>query len=113
METTLAKNIKDFRVRLNLTQDKLAEYLGVTRGEINYFENEKRTVPSVLIPKLANLFGVDEYDLYEDDDAINNLNIAFAFRASNISSEDLNTIGNFKKIALNYLKIKNVLGHNE
>jgi len=113
MKTILANNIKEFRNRLGLTQDQLAEYLGVSRVEMNYYENGKRDTPKEIIPKLADLFGVDEFDLYEEDDAVNNLNIAFAFRANEISSEDLNVIAGFKKIALNYLKIKKVLQENE
>lgn len=113
METILAKNLKDFRVRLNLTQDQLALYLGVTREEISYYENGRRNIPYELIPKIAKLFGVDEYDLYEDDAAINDLNIAFAFRANDVSGDDLKVIADFKKIALNYLKIKKALADNE
>ncbi len=113
MEVTLAKNIKEFRLRMGLNQDELADYLNVTREEISYFENGKRKVPVLFIPKLANLFGIDEYDLLEQDNAVVNLNLAFAFRANEISPDDLKVIADFKKIALNYLKIKKVLQENE
>jgi len=113
MEANLAKNIKEFRIKLGLTQDGLAGYLNVSREEVSYFENGKRIVPAALIPKLASLFGVDEYDLFEEDSALSNLNIAFAFRANEISADDLSAIAGFKKIALNYLKIKKLLGAHE
>lgn len=109
----LAKNIKDFRTKLGLTQSELANYLGISREEFNYYENDKRPVPTELIPKLANLFGVDEYDLFEENDAINKTNIAFAFRAADINTDDLNSIAAFKKIALNYLKIQKFIEANE
>lgn len=109
MEMILSKNLKDFRVKLGLTQDQIADYLEISREEVSYYETNRRNVPMNLIPKYAKLFGVDEYDLYEEDSAINNLNIAFAFRANEISSNDLKVIADFKKIALNYLKIKSVL----
>lgn len=109
MEKILSKNLKDFRVKLGLTQDQIADYLEISREEVSYYETNRRNVPMDLIPKYAKLFGVDEYDLYEEDSAINNLNIAFAFRANEISPIDLKVIADFKKIALNYLKIKNVL----
>lgn len=109
MEKILSKNLKDFRVKLGLTQDQIADYLEISREEVSYYETNRRNVPLVLIPKYAKLFGVDEYDLYEEDSVINNLNIAFAFRANEISSNDLKVIADFKKIALNYLKIKSVL----
>jgi len=113
METILAKNLKDFRTKLGFTQAQLAKYLGITREEVSYYENNSRSVPLDLIPKYANLFGVDEYDLYEKDSSINKLNLAFAFRANEISSNDFEVIANFRKIALNYLKIKNILAQNE
>lgn len=109
MEKILSKNLKDFRVKLGLTQEQIADYLEISREEVSYYETSRRNVPVELIPKYAKLFGVDEYDLYEEDSAINNLNLAFAFRANEISSNDLKVIADFKKIALNYLKIKNVL----
>lgn len=113
METILAKNLKNFRTKLGFTQEQLARYLGITREEVSYYENNSRSVPLDLIPKYANLFGVDEYDLYETDSSINKLNLAFAFRANEISPNDLEIIANFRKIALNYLKIKNILAQNE
>lgn len=107
METILSNNIKNFRKKLALSQEKLAEYIGISREEFNYYENGKREIPHNLVPKLANLFGVDEYDLYEKDDCINETNMAFAFRAGELENEDLCSIASFKKIALNYLMLKN------
>ncbi len=113
MEKILSKNLKDFRIKLGLTQDQIAEYLDISREEVSYYETNRRNVPSELISKYSKLFGVDEYDLYEEDSAIKNLNLAFAFRANEISSNDLKVIADFKKIALNYLKIKSALAQNE
>jgi transcriptional regulator with XRE-family HTH domain len=106
MDTILAKNLKDLRIKSGLNQDQLAEYLDIKRELISYYENNRRSVPVDVISKYAQLFGLDEYDLYEEDNAINKLNMAFAFRASELSAEDLKAIAGFKKIALNYLKIK-------
>lgn len=91
---------------MGLKQEDIADYLNVTREQVSYYETGSREVPFEMIPKLANLFGVDEYDLFEDDSDINNLNIAFAFRADEISGMDLDAIASFKKIALNYKKMK-------
>ncbi|MCT3920020.1 helix-turn-helix transcriptional regulator [Elizabethkingia anophelis] len=113
MEITLRQNIKEFRNKLNLTQEDLAKYLGISREEVSYYENGKRDVPRHLVPKLANLFGVDEYDLFENEEALNKLNVAFAFRANEVCIDDLNAIAQFKKVALNYLKIKKALLDHE
>ena len=113
MNPILAKNIRDFRKKIGLKQEDLAGYLDISRAEMNYYENANRAIPQHLIPRLADLFGVDEYDLSEEDEAANKANIAFAFRAAEINPEDLNSIAAFKKIALNYLKIRNFIAANE
>ena len=54
---------------------------------------------------------MDEYDFYEENIAKVNANLAFAFRADELSGDDLKTIASFKKIAMNYLKMKEALVH--
>lgn len=106
MNNSIGNNIKKFRIKLDLTQEVLAEYLGISRVELNYYEKGSRQIPSKVITKAAELFSVDEYDLYQED-VILNANVAFAFRADGINLDDLNIIADFKRIAMNYLKMKN------
>ncbi|MCT3702482.1 helix-turn-helix transcriptional regulator [Elizabethkingia anophelis] len=113
MEVIVGKNIKALRTKLRYTQQNIADYLNISRGELNYYENGKRPIPSSVVTKLAQLYSVDEYDLYNDDDTALKTNLAFAFRASEISAEDLNSIASFKKIATNYFKMQNHLANNE
>lgn len=114
METQnpIARNLKLYREKLGISQESLANYLGVSRGEINYYENDKRAVPTKVIEKAAKLFGIDEYDLYNEDTENLQANIAFAFRADYLTTEDLETIADFRKIVLNYLKMTKAL-YNE
>ena len=109
MENILGNNIKKYRIKYGMTQQTVADYLDISRGEFNYYENGNRQIPSNLISKLADLFAIEEYDLYEENDAIVYANVAFAFRADTINTDDLKVIANFKKIALNYLKMKKAL----
>ncbi len=102
----IGRNIAHFRVRLDLSQEQLAEYLGVQRPMISYFETGARVVPTKFISKLANLFGIEEIDLYEDDASQISLQLAFAFRAGDLLTSDLDQVASFKKIALNYLHLK-------
>lgn len=111
MDKQLGKNIKTLRNKLGFTQEILANYLGISRVELNYYENGKRTMPSHLVTKASELFSVDEYDLYQEDEAIIQTNIAFAFRAESFLSTDLEAIANFKKIAMNYLKMQSALNN--
>ncbi len=109
MDKILGDNIKLLRNKLGLTQETLAEYLGISRVEMNYYENGSRAMPSNLVTKAAELFSVDEFDLYQENEALITANVAFAFRAESLSMEDMNEIAEFKKIAMNYLKMQSAL----
>jgi transcriptional regulator with XRE-family HTH domain len=109
----VGQNIKKFRDSLRITQEVFAAYLGITREEVSYFENGKRNISSNLITKSAQLFSIDEYDLYEVDSNVNQLNLAFAFRTEGLLKEDLDSIAHFKNIARNYLKMKKALYNND
>jgi len=101
----IGSNIRHFRERMNLSQSQLAQYLGVTREEISYYETGKRSLPSKHLSKAANLFCIDEYDLFENDPEMHAINVALAFRTDNVSPEDLPLIANFQKIVRNYINM--------
>jgi len=61
--------LREFRARLDLTQEDLAERVGVTRQTINAIEKERYDPSLELAFKLANVFGVkiEELFTYEAD----------------------------------------------
>ena len=63
METTLGKRIALNRKRLGLTQDKLAERLGVTAQAVSKWENDLSCPDITLLPKLAQVFGITTDEL--------------------------------------------------
>ncbi len=103
----LAENIKRYRIRLGISQEALADYLGIHREEVSYYENGRRNIPQKSISGMAKLFGVDECVLFEENMEVSSLNLAFAFRADELNRNDLEAIAFFKKMAMNYLKMKN------
>ncbi|MHC5310363.1 helix-turn-helix domain-containing protein [Myroides sp. LJL116] len=110
MDATIGKNIKLLRDRIGISQDDLAKYLGLSnKMKISRYENGTATVPTNQMTKLANLFGVDEYDFYEEDENNIKLNVAFAFKAKELDATDIETIASFKKLAMNYLKMKKAI----
>ena len=110
MDAIIGRNIKLIRDKIGLSQDYLAAYLGLSsKMQISRYENGSATVPTNHMTKLADLFGVDEYDFYEEDEKNIKLNVAFAFRANELKSSDIEIIASFKKLAMNYLKIKKAL----
>lgn len=58
MEETLGKRIAFHRKRLGLTQDALAEQLGVTAQAVSKWENDQSCPDISMLPKLAEIFGV-------------------------------------------------------
>lgn len=110
MESTLsvAGNLQALRQRHGLSQESLASYLGVARPTISYYETGERNVPLEHLEKLANFFGIDTYDLLEENTENQQSMVAFAFRADELNSEDMNGIAAFRKVVRNYLKMKEV-----
>lgn len=58
MEETLGKRIVTNRKRIGLTQDQLAEQLGVTAQAVSKWENDQSCPDIAILPKLAEIFGI-------------------------------------------------------
>lgn len=63
MEQTLGKRIVANRKRLGLTQDSLAEQLGVTAQAVSKWENDQSCPDITMVPKLAEIFGISTDEL--------------------------------------------------
>ena len=58
MEETLGKRISANRKRLGITQDRLAEQLGVTAQAVSKWENDQSCPDITMLPKLAEIFSI-------------------------------------------------------
>lgn len=56
-------NIRALREKFGLTQDQLAEKLGVTRESVHRWETDKMTVRDRHVSRLIELFGVEPEDI--------------------------------------------------
>lgn len=63
MEDTLGKRIVFNRKRLGLTQDALAELLGVTAQAVSKWENDQSCPDIAMLPRLAEIFGISTDEL--------------------------------------------------
>lgn len=63
MEKTLGKRIVSHRKRLGLTQDRLAELLGVTAQAVSKWENDQSCPDITMLPKLAEVFDISTDEL--------------------------------------------------
>ena len=67
MEETLGKRIAQHRKRLGLTQEQLAEKLGVTAQAVSKWENDISCPDITTLPRLATLFGISTDTLLGHD----------------------------------------------
>lgn len=62
----LATNLKQKRIELKLSQEKLAELLNVHRNTIAFIERKKRSISLELLEKLAEVLNCQASTLIED-----------------------------------------------
>ena len=103
LKQIIGENLKNYRLKLGLTQDQVAEFLDVDRSMISLFENADREISMIHLSKYSNLYGVDIDDLLEVDSIHRQANMAFAFRSNGIETEDLKSIAEFQKVVKNYI----------
>lgn len=101
----LGNALKIYRERNNFSQEVVASFLGVKRELLSYFENNSREPSLVILEKLANLYGVELVDFFEENENVFKANFAFAFRAENIEEKDLHVLSKFRKVVKNYIRI--------
>lgn len=63
MEETLGKRIAQHRKNLKLTQDQLAEKLGLTAQAVSKWENDLSCPDIAMLPRLAAIFGITTDEL--------------------------------------------------
>lgn len=97
--------LKAYREKNHLSQEAVAAYLGIQRELLSYYETNKRETPLNILEGLADLYGAQLNDFFEDDQIQIQANIAFAFRAESLSDGDLAPLAEFRKAVKNYFKI--------
>ena len=105
LQNIIGNNLQSFRSKVGLTQEQIAEFLGVDRSLITHFEKGEREITYVHLKKLSHLFNVEVEDLLEENAALRELNFAFAFRSDGLEATDLKSISEFQKVVKNYLEL--------
>ena len=62
----LGEQIRKYRRQKDYSQEKLAELLGVKRHTVDAWERNRSTPDESMLSKLADLFGIQVEDLYEN-----------------------------------------------
>lgn len=113
MEATTGLVIKGLREKYGYTQEKVAEYLGIKREMVSFYENEGREIPLEILEKLSDLFGVELEVFFVDDVDEALAEVVFAYRKDDFDNDDMENMAAFGKIVKNYLKIKNLYGNSK
>jgi transcriptional regulator with XRE-family HTH domain len=84
----------------------VANALGITRSAYSNYESGDREVPYDVLEKASDLFGCDMYIMFEENENIDAMILASAFRIDGMTPEDTVEIMRFKDIVKSYLKMK-------
>ncbi len=95
---TMNEKLKMMRERAGLRQEQIACYLGVKQSFISKVETGERNLTVDQLESVVNLYG---YSLAAFADMEDAHPIQFAFRAQEVSQEDLRNIATIEKIAMN------------
>ena len=106
MDKIIARNLKKLRETAGYTQAEVADVLGVTRSAYSNYEIGDREIPYDVIENTSNLFGCEMIDLFEENENVDALILASAFRVSGLSDKDNAEIMYFKDIVKSYIKLE-------
>lgn len=86
---------------MGIRKEWLSIYLNVFREQVANYETGKRRIQTYSLTALANLFCMDEYDFYEEEDIANkNVSIAFPIIADKFNPVDLSSIADLKSLSI-------------
>lgn len=108
MNKTIARNIKKLRETARFTQDDVALALGVTRSAYSNYESGDIEMPYDVIEKASDFFGCDMTVFFDENENVNTIILASAFRIDGITPEDAGEIMRFKDIVKSYLKMEEI-----
>lgn len=106
MDKAISQNLKKLRETARYTQDEVAQALGITRSAYSNYESGEREMPYNIIEKASDFFGCDMTVLFEENENVDAMILASAFRIDSITPEDAGEIMKFKDIVKSYLKME-------
>lgn len=106
MDKIIAHNLKKLRETARYTQDEVAHALGITRSAYSNYESGEREVPYDIIEKASDFFGCDMAIMFDENENIDAMILASAFRINGLEENDAAEIMRFKDIVKSYLKME-------
>lgn len=103
---TMGEKLKTLRESCGLNQSQIAAYLGVDQSYVSKWEKGERKASVEALEKLCSLYGCTISELDQRNESLTQLR--FAFRSSQVSTEDLNAIATIHQIALNLRQMRQI-----
>lgn len=100
------KRFREIREKNKFTQEQVASFVGVERSLIAKFEAGERSLGISLLETAGRLFGCELSDILSDGEY---KPLAVAYRAKELSLEDMKVISRVQQVALNLRRIKSSL----
>jgi len=107
---TIGKRLRSVRGSTGFTQEQVAKYLGIKREMISYIETGARSVNTLTLRRLADLYGYKFSYFVDESMKEEGPQVSMAFRVSDLSDSDLPIIAQVKKMALNLDSLYRLLG---
>ncbi len=105
MSNTVGNNLKVLREANRLTQEKVADFLGVKRSTYSNYESGEREAPIEVLESASKLFGCELSTLFSEDKNALQCMLACAFRADGLCESDMREVAAFKGVVMNYIKM--------
>ncbi len=102
----IGERLKVLRESIGLTQNHVAEYLGVDQSLISKFESGERAIGSDMLDALSTLFCCPLDSIIAPQK--NMTSIGFAFRTNRLDKEDLVALAMVNKIVLNQMQMDKI-----
>lgn len=105
MDKIISRNLKKLREIAGYTQAEVSQALGITRSAYSNYESGEREMPYNLLEDASDFFGCDMLSLFEENENMDAMILASAFRIEGISPEDSAEIIRFKDIVKSYIRM--------
>jgi transcriptional regulator with XRE-family HTH domain len=103
----IAKRLKIARQEMNYSQQQVADFIGIKRSEISYYETEAQDINLSLLNKFSKLYGksIDFFIGERNEEK----KLQITPHSKDISNEDLEKINWTKNFVNNLYELKNNL----
>jgi len=93
---------------MGISQEEVADYCGIKREILSYYENGRREVSLLHLEKISEYLDIDQEIFFGETISEKQTDLALAFRANELTAADRAQIAYFKRIVKNYLKMKRI-----